>query len=151
MTPDIMTLTSRRRLSASPAEVWAAYADPARLSEWWGPNGFRTTTHAFDFRPGGAWDYVMHGPDGQDFGGHRIFREIVAPSRLVARHEGSMHDFTMTVLLDEADGATDMTWMLDFDPNPSNEGLRDIILAANEENFDRLAAYLKTLTQGTKS
>ena len=143
MTPDIMTLTSRRRLSASPAEVWAAYADPARLSEWWGPNGFRTTTHAFDFRPGGAWDYVMHGPDGQDFGGHRIFREIVAPSRLVARHEGSMHDFTMTVLLDEADGATDMTWMLDFDPNPSNEGLRDIILAANEENFDRLAAHLK--------
>ncbi len=143
MSEERMILTSRRRLSAPPAEVWVAYADPARLAAWWGPNGFRTTTRAFDFRVGGAWDYVMHGPDGQDFGGHRTFREIAAPSRLVARHEGSMHDFTMTVLLDEADGGTDMTWVLDFDPNPSNDGLRDIILAANEENFDRLDAHLK--------
>lgn len=148
MTQDVMTLTSRRRLSASPDEVWAAYADPARLAEWWGPNGFRTTTQAFDFRDGGVWDYVMHGPDGQDFGGHRIFREIAAPSRLVARHEGSMHDFTMTVVLEEADGDTDMTWVLDFDPNPSNEGLRDIILAANEQNFDRLETHLKIWKTG---
>ena len=143
MSEDRMLLTSRRRLAASPDEVWAAYADPERLAQWWGPNGFRTTTRTFDFRTGGTWDYVMHGPDGQDFGGHRTFLEVVEPSRLVARHEGLLHDFLMTVRLDAVEGGTDMTWELDFDPNPSNQGLRDIILAANEENFDRLEACLK--------
>jgi uncharacterized protein YndB with AHSA1/START domain len=30
-----------------------------------GPDGFSTTTSQFDFRPGGVWCFVMHGPDGR--------------------------------------------------------------------------------------
>lgn len=137
-----MILTSRRRLSATPETVWAAFADADRLGKWWGPNGFSTTTRHFDFRQGGTWDYVMHSPDGQDFPGHRTFTEIAAPLRLVARHEGSMHDFTMAVTLEPAGDGTEMAWVLDFDPHPSNAALKDIILGANEENFDRLEAHL---------
>lgn len=33
----------------------------------WGPEGFTTTTRAFEFRVGGEWDFVMHGPDGTDY------------------------------------------------------------------------------------
>jgi uncharacterized protein YndB with AHSA1/START domain len=44
------------------------WSDPALLSQWWGPEGFSTTTHAMDFRAGGEWDYTMHGPDGRDYG-----------------------------------------------------------------------------------
>lgn len=143
---EAMSLTSRRKLSTAPATVWAAFADPDRLAAWWGPNGFHTTTQVFDFRTGGRWSYVMHGPDGQDFGGDRTFVEVTEPSRLVARHEGAMHNFLMTVLLEPADDGANMTWLLDFDPHPSNESLRDIILTANEENFDRLEAHLAATT-----
>src|SRR5580700_6172332 len=47
--------------------VFAAWTDPKHLSQWWGPNGFTTTTSSFDFRPGGIWRFVMHGPDGRDY------------------------------------------------------------------------------------
>jgi uncharacterized protein YndB with AHSA1/START domain len=42
--------------------VFAAWTDPTHLAQWWGPDGFTTTTHAFDFRAGGVWRFVMHGP-----------------------------------------------------------------------------------------
>ena len=41
--------------------------EPPGLSRWWGPEGFSTTTRAFEFRVGGEWDFVMHGPDGTDY------------------------------------------------------------------------------------
>ncbi|MCA9849813.1 MAG: SRPBCC domain-containing protein, partial [Dehalococcoidia bacterium] len=44
--------------------VFRAYSDVEHLSQWWGPDGFTTSTHSFDFRVGGAWDFIMHGPDG---------------------------------------------------------------------------------------
>jgi uncharacterized protein YndB with AHSA1/START domain len=139
---DGLSLTSTRRFAAKPAAIWAAYADPQRLAQWWGPNGFRNTFNSFDFRPGGTWTYVMHGPDGGDFDGHRTFLELSEPERIVMRHTGSMHDFLMTVILEEASNGTDMTWVLDFDPDPDTFKIKDIILAANEENFDRLADHL---------
>jgi Activator of Hsp90 ATPase homolog 1-like protein len=46
--------------------VFEAYTDVRHLSRWWGPDGFTTTTHAFEFRPGGVWEFTMHGPDGAD-------------------------------------------------------------------------------------
>ena len=50
---------------------------------WWGPNGFTTTTRAFEFRPGGVWEFVMHGPDGVDYPNRIEWREIVPPERIV--------------------------------------------------------------------
>jgi uncharacterized protein YndB with AHSA1/START domain len=56
------------RLFAAPRDlVFAAFTDPKHLSQWWGPRSFTTTTSAFDFRPGGEWCHVMHGPDGRDY------------------------------------------------------------------------------------
>ena len=47
--------------------VFEAFTEVRHLSRWWGPEGFTTTTRAFEFRVGGAWDFVMHGPDGTDY------------------------------------------------------------------------------------
>ena len=42
----------RRHLRhASPSEVFAAMSDPARAARWWGPAGFTSTIHTFDFVP----------------------------------------------------------------------------------------------------
>jgi hypothetical protein len=52
-----------------PTELeFEAFAQVQRLSRWWGPEGFTTTTtRGFEFRAGGVWDFVMHKPDGTDY------------------------------------------------------------------------------------
>ena len=66
-------------------DVWT---DRKHLEQWWGPDGFRTTTHEIDVRPGGVWRFTMHDPDGTDYGNRIVFVEIERPSRLVYRHSG---------------------------------------------------------------
>ena len=44
------------RLIDAPRErVFKAFSDPVHLARWWGPNGFTSTVHEFDLRPGGTW------------------------------------------------------------------------------------------------
>src|SRR3979409_257546 len=53
------------RVISAPRElVFEAFTEVRHLSRWWGPDGFTTTTRAFEFRVGGEWDFVMHGPGG---------------------------------------------------------------------------------------
>ena len=47
--------------------VWRAWTDPQQIVQWWGPNGFKTTTYQMEVKPGGVWRFVMHGPDGTDY------------------------------------------------------------------------------------
>src|SRR5438128_12608352 len=56
------------RVISAPRElVFEAFTEVRHLSRWWGPEGFTTTTRAFEFRVGGVWDFVLHGPDGTDY------------------------------------------------------------------------------------
>src|SRR5207245_2372910 len=56
------------RVISAPRElVFEAFTEVRHLSRWWGPEGFTTTTRGFEFRVGGEWDFVMHGPDGTDY------------------------------------------------------------------------------------
>jgi uncharacterized protein YndB with AHSA1/START domain len=77
-----------RELDAPRALVFEAWTDPKHLSQWWGPNGFTTTTSAFDMRPGGVWRFVMHGPDGRDYENRITFDEVVKPERIRYHHGG---------------------------------------------------------------
>jgi uncharacterized protein YndB with AHSA1/START domain len=50
-------------LDAPRALVFAVRSDPKHLAQWWGPDGFTTTTtHAFDFRAGGVWRAALVAP-----------------------------------------------------------------------------------------
>jgi uncharacterized protein YndB with AHSA1/START domain len=103
--------------------VFSAFTDPKHLAQWWGPNGFTTTTSAFDFRPGGVWRFVMHGPDGRDYQNRITFEEVVRPERIVYRHGGSDDpadqnvepvQFRQTILFEDLGGKTRLTWRGDF-------------------------------------
>lgn len=76
-----MVLT--RVLDAPRDLVWKAWTDPAHVARWWGPRGFTLPVCEMDFRPGGAYRYVMRGPDGKDYPFHGVYREIAPPSRIV--------------------------------------------------------------------
>lgn len=81
-----------RDFDAPPERVWAAWTDPERLARWFGPDGFRITTHAWDFRVGGTWRFTMHGPDGTDYPNWVRYKVIAPPRRLAYDHGGSKAD-----------------------------------------------------------
>ena len=80
--------------------VWSIWSDPRHLHRWFGPTGFRNTTDAFDFRPGGEWRFTMHAPDGRDIPNRIVFRELLPPTRLVYENgwdtPDARLDFTVT-------------------------------------------------------
>src|SRR3954451_14232220 len=81
------------RLISAPREVvFEAFTEVRHLSQWWGPNGFTTTTRAFEFRVGGAWDFVMHAPDGTDYQEWITWTEITPPERIAWLHGDSPDD-----------------------------------------------------------
>jgi len=95
------------RIYDAPRElVFELWSDPVHLSQWWGPRGFRTTTFSMDFKPGGVWRFVMHGPDGTDYQNKITYVEIDAPRKLVYRHGGDKDvepvNFEVTVTFDDA-------------------------------------------------
>lgn len=46
------------------AVVWKATTDPKHVANWWGPRGVTTKVVKLDLRPGGAWRFEHHMPDG---------------------------------------------------------------------------------------
>ncbi len=94
--------------------VWDAWTDLKHIGKWWGPKGFSTTTHSREFREGGNWRYMMHGPDGRDYPNRVTYLEIVRPERLVYNHgggEGDLKDvdFHVTVKFEDQGGKTRVT------------------------------------------
>jgi len=76
------------RIFDAPRElVFDAWTNPQHLAQWWGPQGFTTTIHEMDVRPGGLWRLTMHGPDGRAYRNRIVMLEVVKPGRLVFRHE----------------------------------------------------------------
>src|SRR4051794_39313711 len=69
-----------------------AFTAVRHLSRWWGPEGFTTTTRSFEFRVGGEWDFVMHGPDGTDYQEWITWTEIAPPERIALLHGESRDD-----------------------------------------------------------
>ncbi len=75
------------RVIGAPRElVFEAFTEVRHLSRWWGPEGFTTTTRAFEFRVGGEWDFVMHGPDGTDYQEWISWTVIAPPERIELLH-----------------------------------------------------------------
>jgi uncharacterized protein YndB with AHSA1/START domain len=91
VTPDREIVTTR--LFDAPREmVWEAFTDPKQVAQWWGPNGFTTTIHEMDVRPGGRWRHTMHGPDGINYPNASVFKEVVKPERIGYSHGGGKED-----------------------------------------------------------
>src|SRR5665647_1169208 len=81
------------RVISAPRElVFEAFTEVRHLSRWWGPEGFTTTTRAFEFRVGGEWDFVMHGPDGTDYQEWISWTEIAPSERMAWLHGESRGD-----------------------------------------------------------
>jgi len=128
------------RLIDAPREcVFRAFAEPKHLARWWGPNGFTSTFETFDLRPGGAWRFVMHGPDGMDYPNESVFLEVMAPERVVFEHLSEDHHFVMTITFMARGDQTLVGWRQVFDTAAHKERIAEFVAEANEQNLSRLA------------
>ncbi len=135
-------LETSRLLNASRERVFGAISDPKQLALWWGPNGFTNTFEEFDFRVGGTWSFVMHGPDGKNYPNKHTFLEIVKPERVVFHHLTSPR-FKLSVILEDAGaGKTKITWRQRFESAEECERVSKYAIPGNEQNLDRLSAHL---------
>jgi uncharacterized protein YndB with AHSA1/START domain len=138
---DDRALETSRLIDAPRSNVFAAIEERAKLARWWGPAGFTSTFEAFDFRPGGHWRFVLHGPDGKDYPNHNQFADIVPNERVVVRHvEG--HYFELTITLADEGGKTRVGWRMEFPSAAELSSIEEYVRPANEQNLDRLTAVV---------
>jgi uncharacterized protein YndB with AHSA1/START domain len=143
-----------RTIGAPPETVFEAFTQVRHLSRWWGPDGFSTTTRSFEFRAGGAWDFVMHGPDGTDYQEWITWTEIVPPERIALVH-GEFRDdpdsFESVLTFEPAGAKTRLVMRTLF---PTKE-LRDEAaekyhaIEGGEQTLRNLAAYVAEVTADT--
>ena len=132
-----------RVLNASREQVVQAFRDPECFARWWGPNGFRSTIHLFDFREGGRLRLTLHGPDGADYENEYLVEELVEPERIVISHPDPAHYFQLFITLaEEGKNKTRLSWRQRFDTREHFERWKSVVATANEQNLDRLAAEL---------
>ena len=84
MTTDVVQEFAFSRTFDAPRErVWRAWTDAEALAQWWGPKGVTIRVLKLDLRPGGMFHYSMAFQPGHEMYGRFIYREIVAPERIV--------------------------------------------------------------------
>src|SRR5687767_900678 len=136
-----------RFISAPRELVFEAFTEVRHLSQWWGPEGFSTSTRTFAFRVGGEWDFVMHGPDGTDYQEWISWTEITPPERIALRHgefRGDPNAFE-SFLTFAPDGATTRIEMRTVFPTKE---LRDEAvekyhaIEGGQQTLSNLAAYI---------
>jgi uncharacterized protein YndB with AHSA1/START domain len=150
---DPRSIIGVREFDAPRDLVFSAFSDPKHLAQWWGPNGFSTTTLSFDMRPGGVWRFVMHGPDGRDYQNRIIYEEIVPPERLVYRHgggdDGEPVQFRQTIIFEDLGGRTCITWRGDFPSAAERDRVIKAYGAAKglAETLARLSGYVAAIAR----
>lgn len=77
------TFRISRELAAPRELVFRAWTEADRLAAWMGPKGFVVAKNHLDLRPGAIYHYHLTGPNGAEMWGKWVFRDIVAPERLV--------------------------------------------------------------------
>ncbi|HEV7670741.1 MAG TPA: SRPBCC domain-containing protein [Thermoanaerobaculia bacterium] len=138
-------IVNTREFDAPRQRLFEVFSNPDHLMHWWGPNGFTNEFSEFDLRPGGAWRFVMRGPDGAEYEMAKEFVEVVEPERVVLDHLDPTHRFRMTMIFVEREGKTGLTWRMLFEDPAEGARIEGFIRVANEENFDRLEDYLAKL------
>lgn len=153
-TPSDLEIAMTRVFDAPRHLVFEAWTKPEHLRRWFGGlEGWSMPVCEVDLRPGGAWRYVMHGPDGARMAMHGVYREIVAPERIVSTEvfEGEFHDemgagTINTLTFEERDGRTVMIATALY----RSKEARDAVLASGMsdgagQSFDRLAEVVRDL------
>lgn len=137
-----------RSFDAPRSLVFELWTSPQHLARWWGPKDFSVPSVSLDFRPGGRYRHAIRSADGVDYWMTGVYREIVAPERIVFTfawedEAGRPKPWTLvTVSFEERGGQTLLTFRQEpFDTVEE----RDSHHGGWGECLDRLQSYAATL------
>lgn len=116
------SLKLSRIIAATPAEVFEAWTDPKKLSQWSAPEGVTVDLVEVDLAVGGKYHIRMKSPEAVEFNAVGVYRIIEPPHRLqyTWRWEEQEHDVGETVVTIEfvdIGGATEVRLTHDLFPN----------------------------------
>jgi uncharacterized protein YndB with AHSA1/START domain len=137
-----------RKLDAPRELVFDAFTDPDKIGQWWGPNGFTTTTKKMEFKEGGEWIFTMHGPDGTDYPNRIMYTEINRPYLIKYDHSGNRPDeevhFQQTIKFEEVNGQTKVTLNLLFPTLKAKEEAAEFgAIEGGQQTLARLGEFLQ--------
>lgn len=147
------TFAVERTYDASPARVFAAWADPAAKARWFaGPEGWETTVFEMDFRVGGRERNRGGPPGGPVHTFEALYQDIVPDERIIFSYAMRLDETPISVslatveLAPTGDGTrlvyTEQGAFLDGfdDPSPREQGMGEL--------FDALEAELRRAPTG---
>lgn len=136
------TMTVTAEFDASIERVWRLWSDPRQLERWWGPPMYPATVVDHDFTVGGAVNYYMTGPAGDqprgwwrilaiDPPGHLAFEDGFADD--AGEPNAAMPTMIINVNLEEvAPARTRMTIATEF---PTEEAMEQLVAMGMEEGI----------------
>lgn len=139
---DNRKIITTRIFNAPRETVFSAWTNAELLKRWWGPKGFTNTFLEFEFKPGGKWKFIMHGPEGGNYENESMFVEISEPRKIILDHISNPH-FLLTAYFEEAGpGKTKLIFEQVFETVELYNKVKGFAIDANEENMDRLQEVL---------
>lgn len=147
-TPTDREIAMTRTFDAPRHLVFDAWTRPELLTRWLGVvGGWSSVVCEVDLKVGGAFRFVWRGPDGSEMGMRGVYREIVAPERIVSTElfDDPWYDGEAvgTIVLVEAGGTTTVTQTVRY----ASKEVRDAVLKTPMEQgmaagYDKLAELL---------
>ena len=133
--------------------VWKAWADPAQIGLWFGPDGLAIETKEIDLREGGIWRFDMVGEGDLRFGNRMRFLRMEEERFIEVLHGSDEDDdpgaFRMLVTFDEqANGKTVITLR---QMHPTAERRAEVIgfgaVEYGGQTLGKLAAHVEALAR----
>jgi uncharacterized protein YndB with AHSA1/START domain len=147
-TPSEREIAMTRVFDAPRTLVFEALTTPELLKRWLGVfGGWSLAVCDIDLKVGGSYRYLWRGPEGVEMGMRGIYREIVAPERIVATevfdqswYEGDAVDTTVLV---EKLGKTTLTTTVRYASKEVRDGvLKSPMESGVAQGYDTLEALL---------
>jgi uncharacterized protein YndB with AHSA1/START domain len=116
-----------REFDAPVSAVYNAYADPALVKQWLGPNGYEMEIEEYDLRDGGRYRYVHVDPEGNRYAFNGVFHRARPDELIIQTFEWEgMPDFVSleTARFDDlGDGRSRVTGWSTFPSVEARDGM----------------------------
>ena len=139
-----------RTFNAPRRPVFDAFSKPELVRQWLlGPPGWSMAVCEIDFRVGGYYRYVWRHESGNEMGMGGVYKEIVAPERIVANEKFDQSwypgEAVDTIVLVEQSGKTPLTQSVLYESREA----REVVLKSPMESgvaigYDRLDALVSS-------
>lgn len=144
-----LTVTLQTEFAAPREKVWQAHIDPAMVTRWWGPRGYKMKVETYEPKVGGKWRILHVDTEGHEHWFHGEYKTVTKPEKIERTFiyepvpEAIMQEITTFTALD--DNRTELITISKF---PSLEALQGMTNSGMEwgatQGLERLAELVES-------